>query len=302
MSTLDASLDPGAALRRHRIGLLLVTGAAVAWSTAGFFSRLIALDSWTILFWRGLFGAALVACFMLTQRRSRPFEWRVVLGGPSLLVILCSVIAMTAFIPALHLASVAEVSIIYATSPFLAAGIAWLWLRERASRSTMLAGSCALLGIAVAVGGAPLGLHLWGDLLAFTMTSMLALMMVVFRRYPRVEMVPAACISALISSLICLPFAHPGSVGTLDLFYLACFGMAQMGLGALLFTIGSPAVAPAENALIGSLDAPLAPFWVWLAFAEVPSPSVLLGGLIVLGAVGTHLVVANRAYFGFRRR
>jgi len=42
----------------YHLGLVLVTISAVAWSTAGFFTRLIALDSFTMLAWRGVFGSA----------------------------------------------------------------------------------------------------------------------------------------------------------------------------------------------------------------------------------------------------
>ena len=56
---------------QHRTGIVLVTAAAVAWSTAPFFTRLLAFDSWTILFWRGLFGGGLItALLFLTQGRS----------------------------------------------------------------------------------------------------------------------------------------------------------------------------------------------------------------------------------------
>jgi len=41
----------------RRKGITLVVAAAVAWSTAAFFTRLLHFDSWTILFWRGLFAA-----------------------------------------------------------------------------------------------------------------------------------------------------------------------------------------------------------------------------------------------------
>jgi EamA domain-containing membrane protein RarD len=50
---------------RHRLGIALVVAAAVAWSTAPFFTPLLAFDSWTILFWRGLFGGALIAAVLV---------------------------------------------------------------------------------------------------------------------------------------------------------------------------------------------------------------------------------------------
>src|SRR3954453_1721329 len=56
---------------QHRTGIALVIGAAVAWSTAPFFTRLLPFDSWTILFWRGLFGGGLITGFLLlTQGRT----------------------------------------------------------------------------------------------------------------------------------------------------------------------------------------------------------------------------------------
>jgi hypothetical protein len=45
---------------QHRTGIASIVAAAVAWSTAAFFTRLLHFDSWTILFWRGLFGGALL--------------------------------------------------------------------------------------------------------------------------------------------------------------------------------------------------------------------------------------------------
>ncbi|MEA2836424.1 MAG: hypothetical protein QOD89_974 [Bradyrhizobium sp.] len=46
---------------QHRTGIVLVVAAAVAWSTAPLFTRLLHFDSWTILFWRGLFGGGFIA-------------------------------------------------------------------------------------------------------------------------------------------------------------------------------------------------------------------------------------------------
>src|SRR6185369_8626357 len=50
---------------QRRKGITLVVAAAVAWSTAAYFTRLLPFDSWTILFWRGLFGAAMIAAILV---------------------------------------------------------------------------------------------------------------------------------------------------------------------------------------------------------------------------------------------
>jgi drug/metabolite transporter (DMT)-like permease len=71
---------------------------------------------------------------------------------------------------------------------------------------------------------------------------------------------------------------------------LALFGLVNSAVGLGLFTIGARFLPAIETALIGSLDAPLAPLWVWLAFNETPSTITLIGALIVFTAVGIHLI------------
>ncbi|WFU21442.1 hypothetical protein QA649_25400 [Bradyrhizobium sp. CB1717] len=50
------------------LGIALVVAAAVAWSTAPFFTRLLPFDPWTILFWRGLFGGGLITVFLVLMQ------------------------------------------------------------------------------------------------------------------------------------------------------------------------------------------------------------------------------------------
>jgi len=57
--------------RQHRTGVALIVAAAIAWSTAPFFVRLLHFDSWTILFWRGLFGGSFVALFLIVTQGRR---------------------------------------------------------------------------------------------------------------------------------------------------------------------------------------------------------------------------------------
>src|SRR6516164_5914559 len=97
----------------HRRGLALVTAAAVAWSLAGFFTRLISLDAWTILFWRGLFGGFFIGLYVLWCYGARTLAVTPALGWPGLLVTVLSTLGMTSFIPALKLTSVANVAIVF---------------------------------------------------------------------------------------------------------------------------------------------------------------------------------------------
>jgi drug/metabolite transporter (DMT)-like permease len=288
--TSSSSLSPTGL---HRLGLILVTGSAIAWSTAGFFTRLIHLDSWTMLVWRGLFGA--IGTFLLIVMRERGASLRsfLTMGWPGLLFVSLSTLGMTSFITSLRFTTVAHVAIVYATVPFIAAALAWLVMRERPGLSAVIAGLGALAGVAVMVGFSSEG-SLTGDLLAFAMTVAMAAMMVLARHYRGIGVMQAACLASLLSSIVAIPFAGHLWVGGQDLFYLALFGIVNSAIGIVLFTLGSRLLPAIETGLIGSLDAPLAPIWVWLAFAETPTAATVIGGLIVFAAVFAHVVVSAR--------
>ena len=151
---------------QHRLGIALVVAAAVAWSTAPFFTRLLPYNSWTILFWRGLFagGMIMVLMVLLQGRASLRDLVRIDING--WLVASFSTLAMIAFIPSLQLTDVSNVAIIIATGPFLAAGLAWVWLKEIPHRRTLLASAVALVGVVIIVGGVRAGADILGVALA----------------------------------------------------------------------------------------------------------------------------------------
>jgi drug/metabolite transporter (DMT)-like permease len=284
----------------HRVGVALVAGSAVAWSTAGFFTRLIAVDTWTLLFWRGVFGGLFLAAVVVVQEGRHSLRAIRSMGMAGWWVAGLSTIAMVSYLNALRLTAVADVMIVYATVPFIVAALAWLVMRERASRPTLVASAGAAVGVVVMLGGAPLVGNPWGDVLAFVMTLTYGAVLVVLRRHRHVAMIPAACVSAALVAAVSWPLAAPTAVGSRDFVYLVLFGVAQMGLGLLLLTLGSRLIPAAETALIGTLDTPLSPFWVWLAFGEVPTVPSLVGGTLVLAAVVGHIVAESRRSEGRR--
>lgn len=277
----------------YRLGLALVTASALAWSTAGLFTRIIEVDTATMLVWRGVFGALgifAIACAMQGREALRDFAR---MGVPGWTFAIISAFGMLCFISSLRLTTVAHVSFIYATVPLVAAVLAWLVIGERPGRSALVASFASLLGVAIIVG---LGVEgdLVGDLLAFGMTVSLAVMMVISRRYRGIRVMPAACLSALLSAAMAVPFAGNLVVSLPDLGLLAAFGLVNSAIGLALFTLGARLLPAIETALIGAIETPLAPVWVWLFFAETPSGATLIGGTIVLVAVLGHIVGQNR--------
>jgi drug/metabolite transporter (DMT)-like permease len=281
---------------QRRTGIALVVAAAVAWSTAPFFTRLLPLDSWTILFWRGLFGGGLIAAVLVLTQGRAGLRDMAMMGKSGWLVASLSTLGMVSFIPALQLTSVSNVAIIIATGPFVAAALAWIWLREAARWRTLLASLVALCGVAIIVSNAHASSDILGIALACFMTVAIAGMTVAVRRHKNTPMVAAAALSNVLGSVVSIPFAHSitGVTGT-NLFVLAMFGFFQVALGLTLFVLGSRMLPSGRATLIATLETPLMPFWVWLAFAEVPALRVLVGGALVMGAVIADIIGDSRA-------
>lgn len=289
-ANIDAVYSPHN--NQYRYGLILVISATVAWSTAGLFTRLLPHDSWTLLVWRGFFGAIGIAVFSLIIDRRQSLSGIRNLGFYGWAFVVVSAVGMVLLITAFRFTTVAHVSIIYATVPLVTATIAWLVLREKPDDKAITASVAAVVGVAVMVSINSDG-HWLGDLLAFGMTACLAGMMIITRLSPDIPVLPAAGMSALLSAAIALPLSQPLSIEPNQWGFLILFGVVNSALGLSLFVVGAKHLPAIDTALITALDAPLAPIWVWIFFNETMGASTMTGGLIVFIAVAMYLHSSN---------
>jgi drug/metabolite transporter (DMT)-like permease len=273
-------------------GLVFVLLSTFGWSSTGLFTRLIALDAPTMLFWRCVWGAlGLLAVILLIEGRPglRSFGS---LGRPGLAYALVTGIGMATYLWAMVATTAAHVALIYATAPLLAAGLGWLVLREAPGTGALVASLVALAGVATMVGLGVEG-RLAGDALALVMTLSMAALIVLARRFPGVPTLQAACASAVVTAALSFPFAIV-EVGGREMALLVLFGLVSNALGLGLFIVGARYLPPVETALVSTLEAPLTPLWVWLVVAETPSPATVAGGAIVMTAVLAHILFEAR--------
>ncbi len=141
-------------MRRRSIvsAWVMVTGSAIAWSTAGYFTRLIPLDNWTLLFCAASSRRSAIFIFMLMKDGRGACASSGSLRGPGWLFTIISGGGMMVYITSLTLTTVAHVAIIYCIVPFVAAGLAFLAIGERPSPTAIVASLIALVGVAVMVG------------------------------------------------------------------------------------------------------------------------------------------------------
>lgn len=279
----------------YRVGVAYVALSALAWSSAGLFMRAIHADLMTILFYRGIVSGGGVFAFFLFIERGRAFRIIGAMRGPSFAATFFSAAAMISGIGSIYYTSVADSMVIYATVPFVTAGVAYLLIRERPSVTTMVAAGVALVGVLVMLTGDSGGGGSWfGRGLAGVMTLAVAGLAVVMRRHRDVPMLPAMAASGWLCALVCFFFSSPLDVTAGDVGLIIAFGLIQNALGLSLYTFGARLIPAADASLLTALEVPLTPLWVWIFFSETPSPATMIGGPIVLLALFGHIFMEVR--------
>lgn len=267
----------------YRRGLLLVALAALLWSTGGVATRLLSTDDWTTVFWRSLFAALVLCGFLVTRGRLGALRR---LGPAGLAAALLLGIDQSLFVVALNRTNVAHVVIIIAASPLFAALFGWFLLRERVSGRTWLAIAVAGAGIGVMMSNSLGGGTLAGDLIAIALPVTFTLAVVILNRHPTIELIPVIAMSAIVTALIALPLASPATASAGDFVVLGWFGAVEYACGSLLFIAGARRVPAAQAMLVAMVETVLAPIWAWLVVNEHPGAPAVLGGMLVLAAVG----------------
>jgi drug/metabolite transporter (DMT)-like permease len=282
------------AIEAHRKGAILVLGAAFCWSSGGLIARHIDADVWTQAAGRGFFAAITLFLFLLVRDGRNSWALFKALGIPGIVVACCFASASLSFVIALKHATVALILVIQATAPFIAAIIAWLWMREPPGWVRSLAMLVALFGVwqMVAGGGSAsnataLGIddHSIGIGLSCVIAVAIGLATVMVRRYQEIRMTPAMCLAATIIMTVGLVMRDPLPVAVDDVGLLFLFGAMQLAIGLIWFSTGARLIPAGEAALLGLLECVLGPLWVWLFLDEDPGTQALIGGALTLAAV-----------------
>jgi len=108
------------------------------------------------------------------------------------------------------------------------------------------------------------------------------------------DLLPAVLIGAVLSALVTLPLALPFSGSAHDVAWLALLGVAQLAVPCLMAVAAARSLSAPEVALLGLLEIVFGVAWPWLGGAAAPAPHVLVGGLVVIGALAANEALAMR--------
>src|ERR1700730_9354557 len=190
---------PGGHLSGERAGISLVMASAIVWSFGGTIARFLTTDdSWTIVFLRSIWAAAFLILFLLWRDGRKTVLLFKTMGYPGIAVAVCFATASATFIVALQHTTVANILLIQASTPLVAALIGRLVFREAVAPATWVAITAVILGVTVMVSDSLSGkVSPVGDMLAVLIALMLAMATIVTRRHPGVRMTPARCLGRI---------------------------------------------------------------------------------------------------------
>ena len=240
---------------------------------------------WQILFWRSLFFIMVVFIFLLISYKKKIFRAFYNSGIPGIFggIILSS--GFCGYVFAMYNTTVANTNFIIQTQTIFLAIFGYFFLKEKISKITLVSIFLAISGIILMVGSDLEPGQMSGNLAAFIMPVSFAILILIIRKYPNVDMVPLQLYAGITAMIIGYIIAGKINISAHDIFLGFLAGFFQLGFGFILITIGARSTPSAMVGIIMLTEAVLGPFWAWLFINENSSFMVLIGGTIVIIAV-----------------
>ena len=240
---------------------------------------------WQILFWRSLFFSLTVLTFLIITYKSKVLKSFYDSGLPGFIGGLILSIGFCGYVFAMYNTTVANTNFIISLQILFLAVFGYFFLKEKINSITLISIILAMSGVLLMIGNSLSPGELSGNLAAFTMPITFAVLIMLVRKFPSVDMIPAQFFAGVSSCIIGLLISPTIMISTYDIFLGFLAGFFQIGLGFIFITIGARTTPSAIVGIIMLSESVLGPVWAFLFVSEIPSLYGLIGGVIILFAV-----------------
>jgi len=240
---------------------------------------------WQILFWRSVFFIVVVSIFLFINYKKTVFSALYKSGLPGLIGGIILSIGFASYVFAMYETTVANANFIIQTQTLFLAIFGYIFLKEKISKLTLSCIAIAIFGILLMLGGSVSPGQMTGNIVAFIMPISFAILIIIVRKFPEVDMIPLQLVAGIFAAIIGLLLSPSIMVSSKDIFLGFLAGFFQVGFGFIFITIGARSTPSAFVGIIMLTEAVLGPLWAWMFVNENPPISVLIGGSIVISAV-----------------
>ena len=239
---------------------------------------------WQILFWRQFFFIIAISIFLISTYKKEIFKAIYRSGIPGLFGGIVLGFGFSSYVFAMYNTTVANTNFIIQTQVIFLALFGYLFLKEKITTITLVSIILAISGILLILGSTLSPGQMSGNIVAFIMPISFAVLILVVRKYPTVDMIPLQLIAGVIAMLIGYIISSKITISTHDLLLGFLAGFFQIGFGFILITIGARTTPSAMVGIIMLTEAVFGPLWAWIFANENTPILVILGGCIIIFA------------------
>jgi len=240
---------------------------------------------WQILFWRSLFFSLTVLLFLLVTYKKKLFKAFYDSGLPGFFGGIILSFGFCGYVYAMYNTTVANTNFIISTQILFLAIFGFIFLKEKISSITLASIILAISGVLLMVGNSLSPGEMSGNLAAFSMPITFAILIIIVRKFPNVDMIPAQFIAGVSSCFIGFLLSEKLMISSHDILLGFTAGFFQIGFGFIFITMGARSTPSAMVGIIMLSESVLGPMWAFLFAGERPSLFTLIGGVVILFAV-----------------
>jgi drug/metabolite transporter (DMT)-like permease len=240
---------------------------------------------WQILFWRSIFFSLTVLTFLIISYKKKLFSSFYESGLPGLIGGTILSVGFCGYVFAMYSTTVANTNFIISTQILFLAIFGYLFLKEKISIITLASIILAISGVILMVGNSLTSGEMLGNIVAFSMPITFAVLIMIVRKFPKVDMVPAQFVAGICCCIVGFLLSEKIMISSHDIFLGFIAGFFQVGFGFIFITIGARSTPSAMVGVIMLSESVLGPLWAYLFVGERASLFTLIGGGIILFAV-----------------
>ena len=253
------------------------------------------------LFYRGISIAVILIVYLLIREGLPFYKNFFKVGIPGVLGGIFLSAAFIGFIFSITMTTAAVTLFMLAAMPFIAAIVSYFVLGEVLRPLTLVSMIFAFIGVSVMILNDSISGSIIGAIIGLMSATGFALYTVTIRwkpETPKFTTVVLAGIFCAIFSFFILGFSFKSfaAMPTINS-YLSLLHGSLVASGLILYSIGAKYLPSAELALLSLMEVVGGVIWVWIpvfGINEVPSTTVVIGGLIITFAVLLHGFSARR--------
>jgi drug/metabolite transporter (DMT)-like permease len=269
-------------------GSLMAFVAVMFITPDSLFIRLSNVDTWGLVFYRGIIPFFTVFLAMLLIYKLRFFKILFTSGYHGLIYVGTFSLTNITFVVSIQNTNVANTLVMIATAPMISAILGAIFLKEPPDKKTWISIIITFLAIIyIFFDSLKLG-NFYGDILGFITAVGLAVGAVTVRSAKSKNLVPAAVVGKLIVATFALFFIESFILIDKDLYIIPLMCIMCVAIPFVLVTIAPRFIPAAEVNLFFLLETIIGPIWVWLIIKEQPSIETLYGGAIIIGTIAVH--------------